>query len=179
MRVPKDRRRKHDVGGAKAAPRKMKRTEFEKELARPQAELTRLQTLGPSHGDAPHRRLRGQGRRRNVVSRITAREARASSGTSRGCDSIAAGRAPAFQGGPQLVLTCREKLNYGSRINHLDELIDEASRASVCAAACRHRGCWCDSPWARRRARRTSPGLAACVDARYHDGRSDVVQFRC
>ena len=42
--MAKDKQQKRNVAGAKAASGKMKRKEFEKELAKLQVELTRLQT---------------------------------------------------------------------------------------------------------------------------------------
>jgi hypothetical protein len=42
--MAKDQQQKHDVAGAKAASSKMRGKEFEKELAKLQVELTRLQT---------------------------------------------------------------------------------------------------------------------------------------
>ena len=42
--MAKDKQQKGDLAGAKAASSKMRRKEFEKELAKLQVELTRLQT---------------------------------------------------------------------------------------------------------------------------------------
>src|SRR6516164_5872825 len=71
----KDKRLKGDVVGAKAASGKMRRKEFEKELAKLQVELTRLQTWVQAKGARiivlfEGRDTAGKG---GVISRITAR----------------------------------------------------------------------------------------------------------
>ena len=71
----KDKRLKGDVVGAKAASGKMRRKEFEKELAKLQVELTRLQTWVQATGPRiivlfEGRDTAGKG---GVISRITAR----------------------------------------------------------------------------------------------------------
>src|SRR5262245_65849648 len=73
--MAKDKQQKHDVAGAKAASSKMKRKEFEKELAKLQVELTRLQTWVQAKGARvivifEGRDTAGKG---GVISRITAR----------------------------------------------------------------------------------------------------------
>src|SRR5262245_25854407 len=73
--MAKDKQQKHDVAGAKAASSKMKRKEFEKELAKLQVELTRLQTWVQATGARiivvfEGRDTAGKG---GVISRITAR----------------------------------------------------------------------------------------------------------
>ena len=73
--MAKDKQQKHDVAGAKAASSKMRRKEFEKELAKLQVELTRLQTWVQATGTRiivvfEGRDTAGKG---GVISRITAR----------------------------------------------------------------------------------------------------------
>jgi Polyphosphate kinase 2 (PPK2) len=73
--MAKDKQQKRDVAGAKAASSKMKRKEFEKELAKLQVELTRLQTWVQATGARiivvfEGRDTAGKG---GVISRITAR----------------------------------------------------------------------------------------------------------
>jgi polyphosphate kinase len=71
----KDKQQKRDLAGAKAASSKMRRKEFEKELAKLQVELTRLQTWVQATGTRiivifEGRDTAGKG---GVISRITAR----------------------------------------------------------------------------------------------------------
>ena len=73
--MAKDKQQKRDVAGAKTASSKMKRKEFEKELAKLQVELTRLQTWVQATGARiivvfEGRDTAGKG---GVISRITAR----------------------------------------------------------------------------------------------------------
>src|SRR5215475_6308784 len=73
--MAKDKQQKRNVAGAKAASSKMKRKEFEKELAKLQVELTRLQTWVQATGARiivvfEGRDTAGKG---GVISRITAR----------------------------------------------------------------------------------------------------------
>src|SRR5215831_21192402 len=73
--MAKDKQQKHDVAGAKAACSKMKRKQFEKELAKLQVELTRLQTWVQAKGKRvivvfEGRDTAGKG---GVISRIRAR----------------------------------------------------------------------------------------------------------
>jgi len=73
--MAKDKQQNDDVVGAKAASSKMKRKEFEKELAKLQVELTRLQTWAQATGARiivvfEGRDAAGKG---GVISRITAR----------------------------------------------------------------------------------------------------------
>jgi polyphosphate kinase 2 len=73
--MAKDKHRNDDVAGAKGASSKMKRKEFEKELAKLQVELTRLQTWAQATGARiivifEGRDGAGKG---GVISRITAR----------------------------------------------------------------------------------------------------------
>src|SRR5208282_1840358 len=73
--MAKDKQQKRDLAGAKAASSKMKRKEFEKELAKLQVELTRLQTWVQTTGARivvifEGRDTAGKG---GVISRITAR----------------------------------------------------------------------------------------------------------
>jgi polyphosphate kinase 2 (PPK2 family) len=73
--MAKDKQQKHDVLETKAACSKMKRKEFEKELAKLQVELTRLQTWVQAKGARvivvfEGRDTAGKG---GVISRITAR----------------------------------------------------------------------------------------------------------
>jgi polyphosphate kinase 2 (PPK2 family) len=73
--MAKDKQQKHEVAGANAASSKMRRQEFEKELAKLQVELTRLQTWVQATGTRiivvfEGRDAAGKG---GVISRITAR----------------------------------------------------------------------------------------------------------
>jgi polyphosphate kinase 2 len=73
--MAKGKQQKRDLAGAKAASSKMKRKEFEKELAKLQVELTRLQTWVQTTGARiivvfEGRDTAGKG---GVISRITAR----------------------------------------------------------------------------------------------------------
>ena len=73
--MAKDKQQKRDIGGAKAASSKMRRKEFEKELAKLQVELTYLQTWVQATGTRiivvfEGRDTAGKG---GVISRITAR----------------------------------------------------------------------------------------------------------
>jgi len=73
--MAKDKQQKRDVAGAKAASGKMRRKEFEKELAKLQVELTSLQTWVQATGARiivvfEGRDTAGKG---GVISRITAR----------------------------------------------------------------------------------------------------------
>ena len=73
--MAKNKQQKRDVAGAKAAPSKMRRKQFEKELAKLQVELTRLQTWVQTTGARiivvfEGRDTAGKG---GVISRITAR----------------------------------------------------------------------------------------------------------
>ena len=73
--MAKDKQEKHDVAGAKSASGKMRRKEFEKELAKLQLELTRLQTWVQATGARiivifEGRDTAGKG---GVISRITER----------------------------------------------------------------------------------------------------------
>ena len=73
--MSKDMQHKHDTAGAKAASGKMKRKDFEEELAKLQVELTRLQTWVQATGTRiivvfEGRDTAGKG---GVISRITAR----------------------------------------------------------------------------------------------------------
>ena len=73
--MAKDKQKKHEAAGATAASGKMKRKEFEKELAKLQVELTRLQTWVKDKGARliivfEGRDTAGKG---GVISRITAR----------------------------------------------------------------------------------------------------------
>jgi hypothetical protein len=73
--MAKDKQQKHEVAGAKAASNKMRRKEFEKELAKLQVELARLQTWVQATGARiivifEGRDTAGKG---GVISRITAR----------------------------------------------------------------------------------------------------------
>ena len=85
-RVPKDKPKKHAVVEAPDASGKngkMSRKQFEEELAKLQVELTRLQTWVKDRGARvivvfEGRDTAGKG---GVISRITARTSRASSGT--------------------------------------------------------------------------------------------------
>ena len=73
--MAKDKQQKHSVPEGKAASTKMRRKEFEKELAKLQVELTRLQTWVQATGARiivvfEGRDTAGKG---GVISRITAR----------------------------------------------------------------------------------------------------------
>ena len=73
--MAKNKQQKRDVTGAKAAPSKMRRKQFEKELAKLQVELTRLQTWVQATGARiivvfEGRDTAGKG---GVISRITSR----------------------------------------------------------------------------------------------------------
>ena len=73
--MAKDKQQKHDLAAARAASGKMRRKEFEKELAKLQVELTRLQTWVQATGARiivifEGRDTAGKG---GVISRITAR----------------------------------------------------------------------------------------------------------
>ena len=73
--MAKDKQQKHDVAETEAASSKIKRKEFEKELAKLQVELTRLQTWVQATGARiivvfEGRDIAGKG---GVISRITAR----------------------------------------------------------------------------------------------------------
>src|SRR5207344_3493799 len=73
--MAKDKQQRRDVAGAKAASSKMRRKEFEKELAKLQVELTRLQTWVQATAARiivvfEGRDTAGKG---GVISRITAR----------------------------------------------------------------------------------------------------------
>jgi polyphosphate kinase len=73
--MAKDKHKKHEAGDAKAASGKMKRKEFEEELAKLQVELVRLQTWVQSENARiivvfEGRDTAGKG---GVISRITAR----------------------------------------------------------------------------------------------------------
>src|SRR6516225_5973428 len=92
--MAKDKQQKRDVAGAKAASSKMKRKEFEKELAKLQVELTRLQTWVQATGARiivvfEGRDTAGKG---GVISRITARTSpRIYRRPARSCSSTALG----------------------------------------------------------------------------------------
>jgi polyphosphate kinase 2 (PPK2 family) len=73
--MAKDKQNKHAAAAARAAPGKMRRKEFERELAKLQVELTRLQTWVKHNGARviivfEGRDTAGKG---GVISRITAR----------------------------------------------------------------------------------------------------------
>jgi polyphosphate kinase len=73
--MAKDKQKKHEAAGSTGASGKMKRKEFEKELAKLQVELTRLQTWVKDTGARvivifEGRDTAGKG---GVISRITAR----------------------------------------------------------------------------------------------------------
>ena len=63
--MAKDKQQKHDVAETNAASSKIKRKEFEKELAKLQVELTRLQTWVKATGALPDRPFDGPATCRN------------------------------------------------------------------------------------------------------------------
>jgi polyphosphate kinase 2 (PPK2 family) len=88
--MAKDKQQKRDVAETNAASSKIKRKEFEKELAKLQVELTRLQTWVKATGARvivvfEGRDTAGKG---GVISRITARTSPTSSPCGRFCGRV-------------------------------------------------------------------------------------------